>query len=381
MEAGDKRTIVISGVNLTNGGPLSIFKDCLAYAALHLSSRYRIVALVHGKELFDSPGLTFIEFPQAKKSWLIRLYYEFVHFRKLSRQLAPFLWFSLHDISPAVYAARRAVYCHNPSPFYRLKVREALLEPRFALFNLLYRYLYRINIKANDFVVVQQEWLRQAFQRLYGIANVIVAHPDVPPITAQGPSRRPPRFSFMFPALPRVFKNFEVIAEAAMLLQESGAANVEIRLTINGDETRYSRYIYRKYGRIPSLKFIGVQPRERIFELYRETDCLLFPSKLETWGLPLTEFKIFDKPILAADLPYARETIGRYDKVKFFDPDNPGELARHMGQLIAGRLVYDKTEDPMPAQPFAGNWHELFEILLAPGAQGTPEQRSSRRTM
>jgi len=32
-------------------------------------------------------------------------------------------------------------------------------------------------------------------------------------------------------------------------------------------------------------------------------------------GMPITEFKATGKPILAADLPYAHETIGEYGQV------------------------------------------------------------------
>lgn len=52
-------------------------------------------------------------------------------------------------------------------------------------------------------------------------------------------------------------------------------------------------------------------------KLYNTSDCLIFPSKLETWGLPISEMKFFGKPILIADELYAKETVGGYDKVQF----------------------------------------------------------------
>jgi hypothetical protein len=55
--------IIISGVNLFEGGPLSLFKDCLDYVnTSNLQNDYKFVALVHKKELFDQNYYSNIEF-------------------------------------------------------------------------------------------------------------------------------------------------------------------------------------------------------------------------------------------------------------------------------------------------------------------------------
>jgi glycosyltransferase involved in cell wall biosynthesis len=170
--------------------------------------------------------------------------------------------------------------------------------------------------------------------------------------------------TFLYPALPRVFKNFEVIAEAAKLLFEQGTSNFDVLLTISGDENKFARYIIKKYKDIPTISFIGLKTRDEIFALYRQVDALIFSSKLETWGLPITEAKQFDKPMILSDLPYARETVGSYDKVKFFQPDDCFQLADFMKSFIDKSLVYDGNKSFRVQRPFAENWKELFEILL-----------------
>ena len=66
----------------------------------------------------------------------------------------------------------------NPAPFYPFSFREALLDWKFGCFTVLYRFLYGINIKSNNFVVVvEQDWLRTEFQARYGVRRVVVAHP------------------------------------------------------------------------------------------------------------------------------------------------------------------------------------------------------------
>jgi hypothetical protein len=174
-----KKKIVVSAINLTEMGPLSILRDVLQYLSLNQSQEFEIVALVHRRDLFDIPNVTFIEFPAAKSSYLLRLYYELVSFNGLSRKQKPYLWLSLHDITPNVKAERRVVYCHNPSPFLKLRWKDAILNPHRALYTWLYTYVYRHNIKKNNFVIVQQDWIRDEFERRYKVDNVIVAYPDI----------------------------------------------------------------------------------------------------------------------------------------------------------------------------------------------------------
>jgi glycosyltransferase involved in cell wall biosynthesis len=363
------KNIVVSAVNLTEGGPLTILQECLGYLSANLSDTYEIIALVNRKKLYPFGNIKYLEFPKSKKLWVNRLYYEYYFFAKLAKRLNPFLWLSLHDITPNVKADRLAVYCHNPSPFYKLSLREAILDPKFALFNTFYRYLYSVNIHKCDFVIVQQNYLRKEFIKAYKLKEVIVAHPNVydnrSHIDKVSTSvSRKGNFIFFYPALPRLFKNFEVIARSSEILLKQGINNFQVLLTISGDENRYSRYVYNTFKHLVNLKFIGIQSRDNTFELYNNADCIIFPSKLETWGMPITEAKLFRKPLLLADLEYVHETLGTYDLVKFFNPDNPAELANAMKGLIKGTIVFEKAEASAISAPFTQNWGELFGLLL-----------------
>jgi len=360
------KNIVISAINFSEGGPLSILKDCLSYLSKNISDKYVVIALVHRKDLIGISGITYYEFPNSKKSWFKRLYYEYIYFKKLSKIIKPYLWLSLHDITPNVKADIRAVYCHNPAPFYKISSQEFFLESKFFLFNLLYKYLYQINIRKNNYVIVQQSWLRSRFKKLFGIENIIVAPPEINlksfPLVSQSKNSK---HRFFYPTLPRVFKNIEIICEAVQSLNSRGVNIFEVLLTIDGTETKYSRFIYNKYKDVSSLRFIGMQTREKIFEFYKDVDCMIFPSKIETWGMPITEFKNFGKPILLADLAYAHEAIGTYDKVKFFDPNNPLQLSNLMNEFMENRLVFEEVKRKNIESLFASNWKGLFDIVLS----------------
>jgi len=365
-----KQTIVISAVNLTEMGTLSILKDCLSYMVAELSHKFEIIALVNSKGLVDLPGVHYYEFPAIKRSWLRRVYYEYFGFRGLSKKLKAFLWFSLYDMSANVVAERRAVYCHNPAPFYPLKFKEVFVDLKFALFNLFYIYLYGINIRSNDFVIVQQDWIRKEFSRRFANLNIVVSQPHVGGQNGSGPSREASVSSgaskiFFYPAYPRMHKNMEVIGGAVELLLGRGISGFTVYLTMTGTESRYAKKIVSRFGHLKQIQFVGLLTRQQVYEHYQSADCLVFPSKLETWGLPITEFRQFNKPMLVANCRYAQETIGDYEKAALFDPDDPVSLADQMERALLGKLEFETRRVVPIDPPFCQSWGELFSILLA----------------
>ena len=366
-----ERSIVISAVNLVEGGSFSILLDCLEKLSLStISDDYRIIALVNSVSRMPKfKGVEYIEFPKAKKSYLFRYYYEYVAFYRLSKRLKPKLWLSLHDMSPRVVADVQAVYMHNPTPFYKPHLRDWRFVPINAVWAYLYKYVYKANIKANKYLVVQQNWLRHEFSAMFNIPeeHIIVARPVLPDQDFCPPKDVAPnsRYTFFYPSFPRVFKNFDVICEAAAILEEHKVDNINIILTIDGSENRYSKYLLQKYSKLNNVTFSGLLPKDKVVELYGSADCLLFPSKLETWGLPLSEFKPYFKPMLVADLPYAHESSAGAGFVKFFNPDDPQDLATCMRHLAEGKTeICKKVPDVEDVQPCSSSWKGLFDILL-----------------
>ena len=245
------------------------------------------------------------------------------------------------------------------------------MQPIQILFRFFYKFSYLINIKKNKYVIVQQNWIKDKFVEMFHLERkyILVAPPQVPVIpnkylNLQLAVRNEIK-TFIFATYPRPFKNIEIICEAVKFILEKNIDDFEVLITIGGDENNYAKFIHSKYNYIKNLKFIGLLNRESIFEKYAQSDFLIFPSKLETWGLPISEFKQFNKPILVADLPYAKETVAEYPKAIFFDPNNANQLAQLMINLINGQAVYDNTSLVDYEKPYAGNWMELFNLLLS----------------
>lgn len=365
-----KKTVVISAVNIVSGGTLTILdsmlKSASEFAVSH--SQCRFIAYVHRKDMFSYPNIEYVEVPQAKKNWFRRVYVEYVYFRRVSQRLKPDVWLSMHDMTPNVVAGIRAVYCHNSTPFYKLRLRDLKFDYKLILFSLFYKFLYRINIKKNDFVIVQQNWLRDSFVKMYGLSRekVVVAYPERVMLNKvhSMESELSGVCQFLYPSLARQFKNFEVICQAVEILEKDGVNNFKVTLTIDGSENSYARWVCEKYKHLKCVDFIGLIPYSKMADVYSRTNCLIFPSRLETWGLPISEFSIYGRPIIASDLPYAKETASGADKVRFFDPSSANQLALIMRNVINGDLSEFSPVPMLPNQePTTDTWMNLCRLI------------------
>lgn len=75
-----------------------------------------------------------------------------------------------------------------------------------------------------------------------------------------------------------------------------------------------------KEAKLHSLK-ISIEPikYEKIDNFYAKSRALIYPSLLESLGLPLLEAKAFDLPILASERDFVRDIV---DPVATFDPNS-----------------------------------------------------------
>lgn len=336
-----KKLLVVSAVNIVNGGPLTILKSFLDALQDPIFGQWRLVALVNPAVNLDFGCVERMDFSLPKRSWLLRIVYEYWYFKKLSARLKPDVWLSLHDMTPNVTAPRQFVYCHNPAPFYKVSLLEVLLDPKFYIFNKLYLSFYRININKNQCVIVQQQWMKRSLG-VITTAPIHVSHPDyVSPELPASVGSAGKQLVFVYPAFPRIFKNHEVLCRAIEYLSAEVKDKVRIVFTIRGDENLYARSLKLRFGRILQIQFVGHLSYSKTQELLTKSSGLLFPSKLETWGLPLTEAKHMGKPIIAADLEYAKETVGDYGDVAFVDPDDPKAWAFAITNLcrLEGKIL------------------------------------------
>lgn len=79
------------------------------------------------------------------------------------------------------------------------------------------------------------------------------------------------------------------------------------------------------------IRNAGAASATRLAELYREADALIYPSTMESLGLPLIEARGAGLPILAAERDYVRDVA---DPEQSFDPESPMSIARAVRRFL-----------------------------------------------
>lgn len=141
------------------------------------------------------------------------------------------------------------------------------------------------------------------------------------------------KFDFIFVASGEPHKNHRQLVEAWCLLAEQ---KLYPSLCLTLDESVSAElcvWIDEKRGKHGlKLKNVGLLPHSQVLELYTQARALIFPSRLESFGLPLIEASQAGLPVLAAELDYVRDVL---DPVETFDPDSPVSIARAVKRFLA----------------------------------------------
>ena len=78
---------------------------------------------------------------------------------------------------------------------------------------------------------------------------------------------------------------------------------------------------------------VGGLTQEQVMQMYTKT-VLIFPSFIETFGMPLLEARMTGTPICAGHSCFAKEIIGDYEKAEWFMCNDVNSIADSMKRII-----------------------------------------------
>ncbi|MEH7106445.1 glycosyltransferase, partial [Bacillus sp. JJ1764] len=109
------------------------------------------------------------------------------------------------------------------------------------------------------------------------------------------------------------------------------------------------------------IEFVGTLDRKDVFEYYSNS-ILIFPSFIETVGLPLMEAKMHKGVIIASDCQFSREILKGYENAYFFSHDSSNKLFKILFQFISREVVYNTPSD-MPKQMEPNGFGKVIALL------------------
>lgn len=208
-------------------------------------------------------------------------------------------------------------------------------------------------------VVVERLWLRW---RLDNVDAILVQTPTVQreakqrlgrdvlimpfvPEPVSGASRSHETSSaaqgtFLYVASGEPHKNHARLIEAWRLLAAEG---LRPTLLLTLDERAHPELIREialaRNVHAVEIRNLGVLSSAELLRRYREAGALIYPSTMETFGLPLIEARAAGLPIIAAERDFVRDVV---DPEESFDPESPLSIARAVRRFL-GRPEAPRT--------------------------------------
>lgn len=265
-------------------------------------------------------------------------------------------------------APPQVIYYHNSLPFFRrrwnlLSRQEAVLF----LYAKVYPRFVAATLNARTQVAVQIPFIKRGFVERFGFApeRVHVLFPDVEAIdvaAVQPYPFRPGEVHLLYPASFYTYKEHTTLvrAMARLLAQDASgrAAAIRIHLTLTRREAPSLAEAAERAGCAGAFVFEGRRPHAELLSMYKAADGLLFPSTVETLGLPLIEAARFGIPVVAADLPYAHEVVGGYEGATFATARDADAWARQIDGLARSRRRFT----PLVAAE-KSSWTDFFRLV------------------
>ncbi|QWD62367.1 glycosyltransferase [Polynucleobacter sp. MWH-UH25E] len=139
-------------------------------------------------------------------------------------------------------------------------------------------------------------------------------------------------YDFIYVASGEPHKNHQNLLEAWSLLGKEGIFP-SLCLTIDvGNFTPLCSHIASLCDKENLIiNNAGSLDHKEVLALYKKSKALIYPSKFESFGIPLIEAKQAGLPVLAPELDYVRDIL---DPVEVFDPNSSVSIARAVKRFI-----------------------------------------------
>jgi glycosyltransferase involved in cell wall biosynthesis len=247
--------------------------------------------------------------------------------------------FSLTDTSLIACPVPHLLLVHQPFLAYAPHERGFRAPPRLALRMWAMAHYFRAGLRGVTRLTVQTHDMRRRLAARFAIAPERIA--VIPSAIERGrfartqPRREQPLYvCYVASALPH--KNHVVLA-AMMAELAPRWPDLRCRLTVALEQVPELAAAARARGVLDRFEFLGALAHERVPALLADALALVMPSRLESFGLPYYEAMAIGCPVVAADLPFAREACA--DAGLYADPGSGAAFAAQVARLLETRAA------------------------------------------
>jgi glycosyltransferase involved in cell wall biosynthesis len=326
-----RKTIVVNYIAASTGGAYTILTQFLESVKNNIEAQeYNWIVFVSLKELekYNSKHIQIV--CKKSKNWIARILWDFFGIQAWLKKnkIEIHRICSLQNTGIPRIKAKQYVYLHQ-SLILAKHIKLKRFEYGLKIYRFIYWYSVKYSINQNSTIVVQTKGVKNELAKQFKINsnNIIVLNPKLN-ITKLSDINDRSSYSFklFYPAVPHgSYKNHELLVK---LLSEIKGLNkelyskIKILITSVPDFNKVTKYCYdlsKKLNVDERINWCGYLNNEEINEAYLKSDIVVFPSKLESYPLPLIEAASRNKQIITLDNSFSHELIDGYKGVSYLD--------------------------------------------------------------
>lgn len=139
------------------------------------------------------------------------------------------------------------------------------------------------------------------------------------------------KFLFVGRLIPR--KGIKTLLEAIKIVNKERISNFNIDIVGDGPLFHFCKK-YIKNNNLNNCNLLGRISETDLNNIYNESDCFIFPSKFEGFGIVLLEAGINNLAIITNDIPVFKELFSE-DEVIYFNKDDAHDLSKKIIDLCS----------------------------------------------
>ncbi len=321
------KQIVVSASATRSSGALTIYKQFIAHLPKHTEGMHYTIFV---NPSMPQPTIEDVEYiPVDTERQARRILFDWYGSKKelKRKKITPDLIISLQNTGlRCLKDYPQLIYFHQPFPFYEYKFD---LRNKSELIAAMYKYFYPFFVKqsigANTHFIGQIPFITEGIIREFhvGKEQVHTLFPDIEKIDVSSvdyfPDWQDGNCHFIYPATGYRYKGHATLINALKIVRDKCDKKIILHFTITKDTMPDLTQLIKRNGLEGMVDFMGVVPHENLLKMYKSAAGLLFPSVIETLGLPLIEGAVFGLPVVASNLRYAREVLRDYKGVSYVD--------------------------------------------------------------
>ena len=145
---------------------------------------------------------------------------------------------------------------------------------------------------------------------------------------------RPAAAFLLYPANFWPHKNHKVLLDAFRILK---AKNPELKLVLTGGKASFASSDLQGKLRQDGVDLRGYVSKDELARLMGSTECLVFPSTYEGFGMPVLEALQRGTPVACSNTSSLPEVGG--DAAEYFDPKSPEDIVAAVERAIGNREI------------------------------------------